>query len=95
MDKLTNTYRRMRHGFAARSLNQHLFHLPHNTRLLANSFIDLKIARETADYDPYLAFTAGDANHWIGVARDALSALQAMSVAERQVLRNITLTGNP
>ena len=48
----TDTYRRMRHNFAARSLNQHLFSLPHNAQLLANHFINLKTARETAEYDP-------------------------------------------
>ena len=91
----TNTYRRMRHNFAARSLNSHLFHLTPGARFLANSFTNLKAARETADYDPNRALTTAEANYWIRVARTALSALQAMTAADRQILRNITLTGYP
>ena len=91
----TNTYRQMRHNFAARSLNNHLFHLTRDAQFLANSFTDLKAARETADYDPNRALTTAEANYWLRVARTALSALQAMTAADRQILRNITLTGNP
>ena len=91
----TDTYRQMSHGFATRSLRRNLFNLTHDARLLANHFINLKTARETADYDPNRVLTVGDANFWIGEARAALIALQAMTVAERQTFSNITLTGNP
>ena len=91
----TNTYRQMRHNFAARSLDQHLSRLTSDAGLLADRFTRLKTARETADYDPTQALTAVEANYWIGEARTALSALQAMTAADRQILRNITLTGNP
>ena len=91
----TSTYRRMRHNFAARSLEQHRSRLTRDARPLASVFIGLKAARETADYDPTQSITAIAANHWIREARDALSALQAMSADDRQILRNITLTGNP
>ena len=91
----TNTYRGMRHNFAAQSLGQHLFYLSQNARSLANYFTNLKTARETADYDPNRALTSGDANYWIGVARAALIALQAMTAADRRSVMNITLTGNP
>ena len=91
----TNTYRQMRHNFAATHLNQHLFRLAPNGRIVAKSFIDLKIARETADYDPNTVLTTGDANHWVLQARTALAMLQGMTQPERQTLTNITLTGNP
>ena len=91
----TNTYRQMRHGFATGSLRQNLFSLTQDARHLANSFINLKIARETADYDPNRVMTVGDANYWIGEARAALIAMQAMTAADRQTFSNITLTGNP
>ena len=61
----TNTYRRMRHGFATRSLGHHMFYLTQDAQLLANHFISLKTARETADYDPNRSLTTGDANYWI------------------------------
>ena len=48
----TTTYRQMRHTFATTSLANHLLHLAPNPTILANSLINLKIARETADYDP-------------------------------------------
>ena len=91
----TNTYRQMRHGFATRSLRQNLLSLTRDARHLANGFINLKTARETADYDPNRVMTVGDANFWIGQARAALIAMQAMTVAETQTFSNITLTGNP
>ena len=91
----TGAYRRMRHNFAARSLYRHRSSLTRDARLLANRFIRLKAVREAADYDPNRAFTIATANHWIRVARNALYALQAMSAADRQILSNITLTGNP
>lgn len=91
----TYTYRRMRHNLAANRLGQHLFQLTHHARFLANGFTNLKTARETADYDPNRTLTSGDANYWLGEARNALNALQAMTVAERQIFRNVTLTGHP
>ena len=91
----TDTYRQMRHGFAARSLRENLLTLTQDAQLLANGFINLKTARETADYDPNRVMTVGDANFWIGQARAALIAMQAMTAADRQILSNITLTGNP
>ena len=90
-----NTYRQMRHGFATRSLSQNLFSLIQDARHLTNGFINLKTARETADYDPNRVMTVGDANYWIGQARAALIAMQAMTAADRQTFSNITLTGNP
>ena len=90
----TDTYRQMRHGFATRSLSQNLFILTQDARQLANGFINLKTARETADYDPNRVMTVGDANFWIGEARAALIAMQAMTAADRQTFSNITLTGN-
>ena len=65
----TNTYRRMRHNSAARSLRQCLFPLTQDARLLANSFMNLKVARETADYDPNRTMTAAEAHYWTGQAR--------------------------
>ena len=91
----TSTYRRMRHGFATRSLGRHLFSLTYHAQSLANHFTNLKTARETADYDPNRILTAGDANYWIGAAKAALSALRAMTAADRQTFSNITLTGKP
>ena len=91
----TSTYRRMRHGFATKSLSRHLFHLTQDARLLANHFTNLKTARETADYDSNRLLTIGDANYWIGEARAALSVLQTMTATDRQTFGNITLTGTP
>lgn len=91
----TDTYRQMRHGFATRSLSQNLLSLAQDARHLANGFINLKTARETADYDPNRVMTVGDANFWIGQAKAALIAMQAMTAADRQTFSNITLTGNP
>ena len=91
----TDTYRRMRHGFATRSLRHNLFILTQDARHLANGFINLKIARETADYDPNRVMTVGDANYWIGEAKAAPIAMQAMTAADRQTFSNITFTGNP
>ena len=91
----TYTYRRMRHNFATNNLRQHFFYLTGDARLLANQFINLKTARETADYDPNRALTAGEANFWISEARTALIALQAMTPADRLTFSNISLTGNP
>ena len=91
----THTYRQMRHGSATKRLSQYLFSLTQDARLLANGFINLKTARETADYDPNRVMTVGDANFWIGQARAALIAMQAMTAADRQTFSNITLTGNP
>ena len=85
----------MRHGSATKRLSQYLFSLTQDARLLANGFINLKTARETADYDPNRVMTVGDANSWIGQARAALIAMQAMTMANRQTFSNITLTGNP
>ena len=95
MSTRPNTYRQMRHGFATRSLSQNLLSLTQDARHLANGFINLKTARETADYDPNRVMTVGDANFWIGQARAALIAMQAMTAADRQTFSNITLTGNP
>ena len=91
----TDTYRQMRHGFAARSLRENLLRLTQDAQLLANGFISLKTARETADYDPNRAMTVGDADFWIEEAREALIAMQAMTTSDRQTFSNITLTGNP
>ena len=91
----TNTYRQMRHGFATGSLRHNLFILTQDARHVANGFINLKTARETADYDPNRVMAVGDANYWIGEARAALIAMQAMTPADRQTFSNITLTGNP
>ena len=91
----THTYRQMRHGSATKRLSQYLFSLTQDARLLANGFINLKTARETADYDPNRVMTVGDANSWIGQARAALIAMQAMTMADRQTFSNITLIGNP
>ena len=85
----------MRRGFATGHLGRHLFYLTPQARRLANHFINLRTARETADYDPNRMLTVGDANYWIGEARAALNALQAMSAADRRTFSNITLTGNP
>ena len=65
--------------------------LTHNAQRLANHFINLKTARETAEYDPNRVLTVYDANCWIGQARSALIALQATSTADRQIFRNITV----
>lgn len=91
----TNTYREMRHGIAASRLKRHLFYLTQDARTLANNFTDLKTARETADYDPNKALTTVEANYWIGKARSALTALQATTPADQQILSNIILTGTP
>lgn len=91
----TNTYRQMRHNFAARHLKQHLFSFATNGRILAKSFTDLKTARETADYDPKTVLSTGDADHWIRQARTAPAILRAMPPTERQTLTNITLIGHP
>ena len=91
----TDTYRQMRHGFATRSLSQNLLSLAQDARHLANGFINLKTARETTDYDPNRVMTVGDAHFWIGQARAALIAMQALTAADRQTFSNITLTGNP
>ena len=90
----TDTYRRMHHNLAARSLSQHLFSLPHNAQLLANHFINLKTAREIAEYDPNRVLTTDDAKYWMNQARSALIALQAMLPTDRQTFRNITRTGS-
>ena len=91
----TRTYRQMRHGFATKRLSRYLFSLNQHAQHLANRFINLKTARETADYNPNRVMTIGDANFWIGEARAALIAQQAMNAADRQTFSNITLTGNP
>ncbi len=91
----TATYRRMRHGFATRNLRRHLFQLTQDAQLLANHFINLKNARETADYDPNRLLTTGDANYWIGEARAALVVLQSMTAADRRTFSSIALTGTP
>ena len=91
----TNTYRQMRHSRATRNLARHLHSLPPNPRSLANRFINLKTARETADYDPNRTLTIGDAQYWIYEARAGLRSLQSMTAAERQTVCNITITGNP
>ena len=91
----TNTYRQMRHRFATRSLSRHLSNLTQDAQHLANGFINLQIARETADYDPNRVMTLAEANYWIGEARAALIAMQAMTAADQQTFSNITLTGNP
>ena len=91
----TNTYRQMRHRFATRSLSRHLSNLTQDAQHLTNGFIDLQIARETADYDPSKIMTVAEANYWIGEARAALIAMQAMTASERHTFSNITLTGNP
>ena len=85
----------MRHNFAANNLTQHLFYLTGHARLLADHFISLKTARETADYDPNQTMNPGDANYWIAHARAALNALQAMRATDRRTFSNITLTGRP
>ena len=58
----TNTYRQMRPRFSQlEALSQNLLSLTQDARHLANGFINLKIARETADYDPNRVMTVGDA----------------------------------
>lgn len=91
----TNAYRQMRHTRATNRLRQHFFYLNSDARLLANYFINLKTARETADYDPNRVLTVGDANFWISEARAALVVLQTMTPADRRIFRNITLDGHP
>lgn len=91
----TNTYREMRHNVAATRLANHLFRLGPDGQTLANAFISLKGARETADYDPNKELTTAEANYWIRQARTAIIALQGMPDADRQILMNITLTGHP
>ena len=90
----TDTYRQMRHNPATNRLRRHLFRLNSDAQLLANCFINLKTARETADYDPSRALTVGDANYWIIEARAALVALQAMTPTDRRIFSNITLDGH-
>ena len=91
----TDTYRQMRHNRPTNSLRRHLFRLTSNAQLLANYFTNLKTARETADYDPNRVLTVGDANFWIGEARAALVALQAMTPTDRRIFSNIALDGHP
>ena len=91
----TDTYRQMRHNLATNRLRRYFFRLNSNAQLLANFFTDLKTARETADYDPNRVLTVGDATYWIGEARAALVALQAMTPTDRRIFSNITLDGRP
>ena len=51
-----DAYRRMRHGYAAYQLRQHMSTLDRNGREFSIRFINLKTARETADYNPSAIF---------------------------------------
>ena len=90
-----DAYRRMRHGFAANQLQRHMFTLDVNGRALSGHFINLKIARETADYNPDAVFNLASARQWLNRATAALNILQAMSQTDKRTITNIVLYGQP
>ena len=91
----TAAYRRMRHGYAAAQLQQHTFTLDRNGREFSSSFIDLKTARETADYNPDAVFNLASASQWLNRAIAALNNLGAMSPTDKRTITNIVLYGHP
>jgi len=90
-----DAYRRMRHGYAAAQLQQHMFTLDRNGREFSENFINLKAARETADYNPNAVFNLASASHWLNRAIAALNNLDAMSPTDKRTITNIVLSGHP
>ena len=90
-----DAYRRMRHGYAAYQLQRHMFTLDINGRDFSGHFINLKFARETADYNPNAFFNLTSASEWLNRAIAALNNLYAMSPADKLTITNIVLYGQP
>ena len=90
-----DAYRRMRHGYAAAQLQQHMFTLDRSGREFSEDFINLKAARETADYNPSAVFNLALARHWLNRAIAALNNLDAMSPTDKRRITNIVLYGHP
>ena len=88
-------YREMRHGRAATRLQHHMSTLDRNGREFSEDFINLKNARETADYNPDAAFNLALASHWLNRAIAALNNLDAMSPTDKRTITNIVLYGQP
>ena len=91
----TGAYRRMRHGYAAGQLQRYMFMLDGNGREFSEDFINLKFARETADYNPNAVFNLALASHWLNRAIAALNNLDAMNPADKRTITNIVLYGQP
>lgn len=90
-----DAYRRMRHGYAARQLRQHISTLDRNGREFSIRFINLKAARETADYNPNAVFNLASVSLWLNRAIAALNNLGAMSPTDKRTITNIVLSGHP
>ena len=90
-----HAYRRMRHGYAVAQLRQHMFTLDSNGHDLSDHFINLKAARETADYNPDAVFNLASARHWLNRAIAALNNLDAMSPTNKRTITNIIIYGHP
>ena len=90
-----DAYRRMRHGYAAYQLQQHMFALDRNGRDFSGHFINLKFARETADYNPNAFFNLTSASDWLNRAIAALHNLDAMNPTDKRTITNIVLYGHP
>ena len=88
-------YRRMRHGYAAAQLQQHILTLDRKGREFSEDFINLKFAREMADYNPSAIFNLTSASHWLNRAIAALQNLDAMSPTDKRTITNIVLYGHP
>ncbi len=89
------TYRRMRHSYAAGQLQRYMFTLDRNGREFSEDFINLKAARETADYNPDTVFNLALASHWLNRAIAALHNLDAMNPTDKRTITNIVLYGHP
>ncbi len=90
-----DAYRRMRHGYAANQHQQYMFTLDKNGRDFSDHFINLKNARETADYNPNVFFNLTSASHWLNRAIAALNNLDAMRPTDKRTITNIVLYGQP
>ena len=90
-----DAYRRMRHGYAANQHQQYMFTLDRNGRDFSDHFINLKNARETADYNPNVFFNLTSASHWLNRAIAALNNLDAMRPTDKRTITNIVLYGQP
>ena len=89
-----DAYRRMRHGYAAYQLRQHMPTLDRNGREFSLRFINLKTARETADYNPDAVFNLASVSLWLNRAIAALKNLGAMSPTDKRTITNIVLYGH-
>ena len=84
-------YRGSSHGHAVRNLQRHRASLSSDGQDFATALEDLYQARLKADYNPTVAFSRQDAEHYLARAEGAVARFVQLPESERVAIATITL----